>query len=97
MSKYAMYCSEGNSYVDSFINNVKRNNASYCVVYNQDYNENDFVITYNELVFEDFDDFLNQMDIGFVDPCNHRNNLQGIDDITQFFSQDKPDDWRQRD
>jgi len=61
MSKYAMYCSEGNSYVDSFINNVKRNNASYCVVYNQDYNENDFVITYNELVFEDFDDFLNQV------------------------------------
>lgn len=44
-----------------------------------------------------FDDFLNQMDIGFVDPCNHRNNFQGVDDITEFFSQDKPDDWRQRD
>ena len=56
-----MYCSEENPYVDSFIENVKRNNASYLVIYNQDYNENDFVITCNELVFEDFDDFLNQV------------------------------------
>ena len=45
----------------------------------------------------DFDDFLNQMDIGFVDPRNHRNNFRGADDIADFFSQDKPDDWRQRD
>ena len=44
----------------------------------------------------DFDDFLNQMDIGFVDPLNHRNNFHGADDIADFFSQDKPDDWRQR-
>jgi hypothetical protein len=55
-----MYCSEGNPYVDSFIENAKRNNATYLVVYDQDYDENEFVITCNELVFDDFEDFLNQ-------------------------------------
>ena len=55
-----MYCSEGNPYVDSFMANAKRNNATYLVVYDQDYDENEFVITCNELVFDDFEDFLNQ-------------------------------------
>ena len=36
------------------------------------------------------DDFMNQMDLGDVDGGNP-------DDIVEWFKQDKPDDWRQRD
>jgi hypothetical protein len=43
------------------------------------------------------DDFLNQLDLGDPDPSNHKNRFGGVDDIIDFFSGDKPDDWRQRD
>ena len=43
------------------------------------------------------DDFMNALDIGDPDPSNHRNRFRGADDIIDFFSGDKPDDWRQRD
>ncbi|UNH61281.1 hypothetical protein SSZBM1_164 [Synechococcus phage S-SZBM1] len=43
------------------------------------------------------DDFMNRMDIGDPDPSNHRTGFQGADDIIDFFTQEKPDDWRQRD
>ncbi len=42
------------------------------------------------------DDFLNQMDIGEPN-TNHRKNFDGADDINEWFSRDKTDDWRQRD
>jgi len=45
----------------------------------------------------DMDDFLNQLDLGDPDPSNHRTGFNGVDDIIDFFSQDKPDDWRTRD
>jgi hypothetical protein len=43
------------------------------------------------------DDFLNQLDLGDPDPSNHRTGFNGVDDIIDFFSQDKPDDWLTRD
>lgn len=43
------------------------------------------------------DDFLNQLDLGDPDPSNHKSRFGGVDDIIDFFSGDKPDDWRQRD
>jgi len=43
------------------------------------------------------DDFMNALDLGDPDPSNHRSRFQGADDIIDFFSGDKPDDWRQRD
>ena len=43
------------------------------------------------------DDFMNIMDLGDPDPSNHRTGFQSADDIIDFFSQDKPDDWRTRD
>ena len=43
------------------------------------------------------DDFLNQMDIGDPNPNNHKGGFDGADEITEWFHQDKPDDWRQRD
>jgi len=43
------------------------------------------------------DDFLNQLDLGDPDPTNHRTGFDSVDDIIDFFSQDKPDDWRTRD
>ena len=43
------------------------------------------------------DDFLNQMDIGDPNPNNHKVGFDGADEITEWFRQEKPDDWRQRD
>lgn len=43
------------------------------------------------------DDFMNLMDLGDPDPSNHRSQFNGADDIKNWFQQDKPDDWRQRD
>ena len=43
------------------------------------------------------DDFLNQMDIGDPNPNNHKSGFDGADDIAQWFTLEKPDDWRQRD
>ena len=43
------------------------------------------------------DDFLNQMDIGDPDPSNHKTGFQSAEEIVDWFQQDKPADWRQRD
>ena len=43
------------------------------------------------------DDFLNKMGLGDPDPSNHRTGFDGADDIIDWFKQDKPSDWRQRD
>lgn len=43
------------------------------------------------------DDFLIQMDLGDPDPSNHMSGNNSIDEIVEWFKQDKPDDWRQRD
>ncbi len=43
------------------------------------------------------DDFMNALDLGDPDPSNHRTGFDGVDDIIDFFTGDKPDDWRQRD
>jgi hypothetical protein len=43
------------------------------------------------------DDFMNVLDLGDPDPSNHRTRFNGADDIVDFFSQDKPEDWRTRD
>ncbi len=43
------------------------------------------------------DDFMNALDLGDPDPSNHRTGFDGVDDIIDFFTGDKPDDCRQRD
>ena len=43
------------------------------------------------------DDFMNRMGIGEPDPSNHSKGFQNTDEIAQWFHQDRPDDWRQRD
>ena len=43
------------------------------------------------------DDFLNKMGLGDPDPSNHKTNFDSADDISEWFKQDKPEDWRQRD
>ena len=43
------------------------------------------------------DDFMNALDLGDPDPSNHKTGFHSADDILDFFTQDKPDDWRQRD
>lgn len=44
------------------------------------------------------DDFLNQLDIGGIGhEAKGIRRFESVDDIVDFFSEDKPDDWRQRD
>jgi hypothetical protein len=43
------------------------------------------------------DDFMNRMGLGDPDPSNYRTGFESADDIIDWFKQDKPDDWRQRD
>lgn len=43
------------------------------------------------------DNFLNQMDLGDPDPTNHLTGDNTLDEIVEWFKQEKPDDWRQRD
>jgi hypothetical protein len=43
------------------------------------------------------DDFMNRMGLGDPDPSNHKTGFTDADDMLEWFQQDKPDDWRQRD
>ena len=43
------------------------------------------------------DDFMNKMGLGDPDPSNYRSGFGSADEIVDWFKQDKPDDWRQRD
>lgn len=43
------------------------------------------------------DDFMNKMDLGDPDPSNHMTSSNSIDEIVEWFHQEKTDDWRQRD
>ena len=43
------------------------------------------------------DDFMNKMGIGDHVPSNYRTGFGSADEIVDWFKQDKPDDWRQRD
>jgi len=43
------------------------------------------------------DDFMNKMGLGDPDPSNHKSGFGSADEIVDWFKQDKPDDWRQRD
>lgn len=51
-----------------------------------------------EMTEESLDGFLNALDIGGLG--NERFGISGfdsVDDIVDFFKEDKPEDWRQRD
>ena len=46
----------------------------------------------------DMDDFLNQLDIGGIGhEAKGVSGFNNVDEIVDWFKQDKPDDWRQRD
>ena len=42
-------------------------------------------------------DFMNRMGLGDPDPSNYKTGFGSADEIVDWFKQDKPDDWRQRD
>jgi len=50
-----------------------------------------------DMTEDSLDGFMNALDLGDPDPSNHRTRFNGPDDIIDFFSQDKPEDWRTRD
>ena len=43
------------------------------------------------------DDFITRMGLGNPDPSEYKTGFTDADDIKNWFQQDKPDDWRQRD
>jgi membrane protein involved in colicin uptake len=44
------------------------------------------------------DDFLNQLDIGGIGhESKGISSFNSVDDIVDFFTEDRPEDWRQRD
>jgi hypothetical protein len=50
------------------------------------------------MVEGDMDDFLNQLDFGGIgDESKGIKRFNNVDEIVDWFKQDKPDDWRQRD
>ena len=50
-----------------------------------------------DMTEDSLDGFMNALDLGDPDPSNHRTGFNSVDDIIDFFSGDKPEDWRQRD
>ena len=51
-----------------------------------------------DMVEGSLDDFMNQMDLGDPDPSNHIvDGFHSVEEIASWFSQEKTDDWRQRD
>jgi hypothetical protein len=50
-----------------------------------------------EMTEDSLDGFMNALDLGDPDPTNHRTTFKSADDIVEWFSQEKTDDWRQRD
>ena len=51
----------------------------------------------NKIEEGSMDDFMNRMGLGDPDPSNHKKGFTSADDVLEWFQQDKPDDWRQRD
>lgn len=50
-----------------------------------------------DMIEGSLDDFMNNMGIGDPDLSNHKTGFDSVDEIADWFKQDKPDDWRQRD
>lgn len=51
-----------------------------------------------DMVEGDMDDFLNQLDIGGTGhESKGISGFNSVDEIVDWFKQDKPEDWRQRD
>lgn len=50
-----------------------------------------------DMIEGSLDDFMNKMGLGDPDPLNHKDGFSNVDEIAEWFKQDKSDDWRQRD
>ena len=53
--------------------------------------------TMGDVPEDGLDNFLNQMDLGDPDPTNHLTEDNTLDEIVEWFKQEQPEDWRQRD
>jgi len=50
-----------------------------------------------DMVEGSMDDFMNKMCLGDPDPSNHRTGFGSADEIVDWFNEERPDDWLQRD
>ena len=50
-----------------------------------------------EMIEGGLDDFMNKMDIGDPDPSNHVSGFNSVEEIAEWFKEERSADWRQRD
>jgi len=50
-----------------------------------------------DMVEGSLDDFMNIMGLCDSDPSNQRTGFDSADEIVDWFNEERPDDWRQRD
>ena len=50
-----------------------------------------------DMVEGSMDDFLNNLGLGNPDPSDYKTGFGSADEIVDWFNEDRPDDWRQRD
>jgi len=50
-----------------------------------------------DMIEDSLDGFMNAMDLGDPDPQNHRTGFASAEEIVEWFTREKTDDWRQRD
>lgn len=60
-SKYVFHCDYNEPLVKEFIDTVKKYNRDYTVLYNRQ-DDGDCVVTFNELIFENYNDFLEHLE-----------------------------------
>ena len=50
-----------------------------------------------DMVEGSMDDFLNNLGLGNPDPSDYKTGFGSADEIVDWFNEERPDDWRQRD
>ena len=50
-----------------------------------------------DMVEGSMDDFLNNLGLGNPDPSDYKSGFQSADEIVDWFNEERPEDWRQRD
>ena len=50
-----------------------------------------------DMVEGSMDDFLNNLGLGNPDPSDYKTGFGSADEIVDWFNDERPDDWRQRD
>ena len=61
IGKYVLHCDHDEPKIEEFIDVVKQHNRDYAILYSKQ-DSGDSVITLNEIIFEDYDEFLEHLE-----------------------------------